>query len=397
MRIIDRQLLVGIAVFRAAAWVWLTVVAAVSYRSMTRPALLWVVVGATGVLTAVLLRDALRRTAEPIGDDDAERPDTGRWRQAARTSPARDVVGLPLLLADLAGGVALLIADGWVYDAQRPQSLAGVWPVAGILAIGVVRGIVPSILGSLVLGAARFVGQIGTYGSPSTWAGSRWLAVLSSTVLFALAGTAAGYVAARLRDAEDEAADARARDRVARDLHDGMLQTLAAVQRRADDADLVHLARTQEAELRAYLFEPTGATASGDVGAALRHVASTATARFGLRVDVALVPPLPVLAGEVVDAVAGAVGEALTNIGKHAGVDHANVFAEGVEGGVHVVVRDHGTGFDTDAVALRGLDRSVGARLADVGGTVEVRSVPGQGTEVGLTVAAGRRDGGGPT
>lgn len=389
VRAIDRQLLVGIAVFRAAAWVWLTVVAAVSYHSMTSPALLWVVVGATGVITYVLLRDSWRGL-----------PSTNRvgilllGRPAVEPERDDQAVPGPLMALDLFGGVALLVADGWVYDANRPQSLAGVWPVAAILTIAVVRGIGPSLLASLVLGAARFVGQVGTYGSPGSWSGSRWLAVLSTTVLYALAGAAAGYVAARLRAAEDAAADARARERVARDLHDGMLQTLAAVQRRSGDADLVRLARTQEADLRAYLFEPSGSAHSGDVAVALRQVASTATARFGLRVDLAVVPPLPTLTAGEVDALAGAVGEALANIGKHAGVDRANVFAEAADGGVHVVVRDQGQGFDAGAVERRGLDRSVAARLAEVGGSVEVRATPGRGTEVNLAVA-GRNGRGG--
>jgi len=67
-------------------------------------------------------------------------------------------------------------------------------------------------------------------------------------------------------------------------------------------------------------------------------------------------------------------------------VDRANVFAESVDGAVHVTVRDQGGGFDPEAVAERGLERSVRARLADVGGVVEVRSTPGAGTEIGLVV-----------
>jgi signal transduction histidine kinase len=365
-RAIDSQLLAGIALYRAAAWVWLLIVAAVSASRLDAPGPAWAVVGATGLVTIGLLRRVWTRTEAPVR-----------------------VVELVL---DLAAGVALLVADGWVYEAGRPQSLAGAWPVAAVLAIGVARGLWPSVAAAATLGAARFVGLIGMAHGPAHWHASQWLSVFSTAVLYALAGAAAATVARRVRAAEDAAAEAAARERVARDLHDGMLQTLAAVQRRAVDPELVHLARTQEAELRTYLFAPT-TDDDTDLEASIRRVATATTARWGIVVDAAFVPPLPHLDHGLVESLSAATGECLANAAKHAGVDRVNVSVEADEtGSLLVVVRDRGAGFDLDLVEPRGLQRSVLDRVAELGGTVEVTSAPGRGTEIGNVVpTTGRR------
>lgn len=363
-RAIDSQLLAGIALFRAAAWVWLFIVAAVSASRLDAPGPAWAVVGATGLVTIGLLRRVWTRTDAPVR-----------------------VVELSL---DLAAGVALLVADGWVYEAGRPQSLAGAWPVAAVLAIGVARGLWPSIAAAVTLGAARFVGMIGMAHAPAHWHASQWLSVFSTAVLYALAGAAAATVARRVRAAEDVAAEAAARDRVARDLHDGMLQTLAAVQRRATDPDLVHLARTQEAELRTYLFSPV-VDADDNLEAGIRRVATATTARWRIAVDTAFVPPLPRLDRVTVETLVAAVGECLANTAKHAGVDRVNLSVEADEAGsLQVVVRDRGTGFVPNSVAQRGLRHSVAERITEIGGTFEISSAPGHGTEIRLRVPTTR-------
>jgi signal transduction histidine kinase len=192
-----------------------------------------------------------------------------------------------------------------------------------------------------------------------------------------------------LRRAEREISAARAREELARTLHDGVLQTLAVVERRADDPALARLAREQERELREYLFGSGLASigAGGDLGSALRASAGRFEQSFGGRVDVLVADDLPDLGREAIDALAGAVGEALTNAGKHGAADRVTVFVEPAERGVFCSVKDNGRGFDIATTHEGiGLTRSIRGRLSEAGGRVEVRSRPGDGAEVCLWI-----------
>ena len=170
---------------------------------------------------------------------------------------------------------------------------------------------------------------------------------------------------------------------MARTLHDGVLQTLAVVQRRSPDPELAALARDQELDLRAFLAGDQ--PASRDLGVALREAAALVERRHGLRVEVLFVDldhPRP--AAQVVDAVVGAVGEALTNAAKHGAAGRATVFVD-VDDAVFVSVKDDGQGFDpTTTDPGLGTERSIIGRLSDVGGSAEVDGRPGQGVEVRL-------------
>jgi signal transduction histidine kinase len=258
--------------------------------------------------------------------------------------------------------------------------------MAGVLSAGVAFGGWAGAAAGLGGGLAR-IGGAAANGASLT-AGGRVLSLASTIFLYALAGGVAGYVALLLRRAEREISAARAREEVARTLHDGVLQTLAVVERRADDPALARLAREQERELREYLF---GVAAAGRanrerLGVALRAAAGRFEDTFSGRAQVVLDDDLPSLDDDEVRALAGAVGEALTNAGKHGRATRVTVYAEPADGGgVFCSVKDDGTGFDpARAKEGVGLARSIRGRIAELSGRVEIDSAPGRGTEVRL-------------
>jgi signal transduction histidine kinase len=106
---------------------------------------------------------------------------------------------------------------------------------------------------------------------------------------------------------------------------------------------------------------------------------------------VVLAPDTPDLPPRTVEALAGAVGEALANAGKHGGAATVTVYAEPLDGELFCSVKDDGGGFDPAATDEgTGLRRSVRGRIGDVGGRVEVDSRPGRGAEVRCWVPIGR-------
>ena len=145
-------------------------------------------------------------------------------------------------------------------------------------------------------------------------------------MLYAQAGAVAGFVVGRLRAAEAQISAARAREEVARTLHDGVLQTLAVVQRRSSDPQLATLARDQERELRDYLF---GVQARHtDLLTRLRAAAGRFERNEGVRAEVIAVEEPGDEDPRVTEALAGAVGEALANAAKHGRSSHVVVYVE---------------------------------------------------------------------
>jgi signal transduction histidine kinase len=300
-----------------------------------------------------------------------------------RRDPDRLVTPAPVL-TELFLMAGLLLADVWVYGTPaHAQSLPSVAVVAGILAAAMGAGLRPAVVAGFGLGLARYVGWL-PYADDE--GGLLSVGRLASWVLLVVAGWTAGYILRKLDAADRSIATYRAREEVARTLHDGVLQTLAAIQRRSDDAELVDLARNQELELREYLFGSATAEAD-DLAGALRATARRAEERHDLRVEVVCAPDLPVGDDRRNAAVCGAVGEALTNAVKHGRAERATVYAEPRDdegpGGVFVSVKDDGAGFDAAAVREgHGMGRSIRGRIAEVGGRVEVDGRPGRGAEI---------------
>lgn len=195
-----------------------------------------------------------------------------------------------------------------------------------------------------------------------------------------------------VRTVRDLTAERRARIRVqeraelAAHLHDSVLQTLALIQRNADDArEVARLARSQERELRTLLYGTV--RAQGTVAAALHDVVAEVEDRLAVSVDSVVVGDA--VQDEPLQALVLAAREAMTNAAKHAGVSTVSLYAEIDADAVEIYVRDRGAGFRVDEVAVdrHGLSGSIRERVERHGGTVGVRSVLGAGTEIEMRMA----------
>jgi signal transduction histidine kinase len=273
-----------------------------------------------------------------------------------------------------------------VFAGDHAQSLGSVWPLAGIMTAGVAWAGRGGAIAGAVVGLGRLFGDLVQTRSTEPIS-DLTVTAISTVVLYSLAGGVAGYATVKVREAERRISLAQAREEVARTLHDGVLQTLAVVQRRASDPDLVRLAREQELELRAFLFgtEPAG----GDLGPRLFQAAARFEDLFGGRTRVVVADDLPKISAAQVDALSGAVAEALSNAGKHGQAEVVTVYVEPTDDGcVFCSVKDDGRGFGPEVEEGVGLTRSIRARVAEVGGRVEVDGNPGRGAEVRLWVPA---------
>jgi signal transduction histidine kinase/phage shock protein PspC (stress-responsive transcriptional regulator) len=288
----------------------------------------------------------------------------------------------PLLLATV--GVALLWRQA--DEAQRARwasSSVRVNPMQAVLGGGGVAAAVRVFVGIALLASAvgALVAQSGN------------LSLLDDVAL----ATALGLVGVGLivwpwvhRLTSDLTDERRARIRsqeradVAAHLHDSVLQTLAMIQKQADDPRMVAtLARAQERDLRSWLYDDTGHTVD-TLSAALRAAAAEVEDGHGVPVEVVTVGDRAL--SPDVDAVAKAAREAMVNAALHSGADKVDVFAEAGPERVEVFVRDRGRGFDPGDVPSdrHGLRGSIIGRVQRHGGEADVRSGHGEGTEVRL-------------
>jgi signal transduction histidine kinase len=170
-------------------------------------------------------------------------------------------------------------------------------------------------------------------------------------------------------------------------LHDSVLQTLALIQRNAEDPKQVAmLARQQERELRGWLADGDSREPGDRLAAALQAAAAEVEAVAGGSVEVVAVGDC--LLDERGGAVVGAAREAMLNAAKFAGGAPVSVYAELSDERIQVFVRDRGAGFDPTAVpqARRGVRESIIGRMRRAGGRATVRALPGGGTEVEITI-----------
>ncbi|MFC8677036.1 MacS family sensor histidine kinase [Streptomyces griseorubiginosus] len=318
------------------------------------------------------------------------------------------------LAVDLAialSGIVLtpLVVDQHHIDSGGP-TLPSIWTAGSVLAFAIKGGWRWAALASTPVAAANLIER----GQPAR-------DTVHNVILVWVASIAIGYVVEVARASERTLARAleieaatRERERLARDIHDSVLQVLAMVQRRGavlggEAAELGRMAGEQEVALRTLVSGGLGTVSrvSSDASqGAVVHVvedeaaddgpldlrallAPYASAKVSLVEPGAPVPLPPPAAREL----AAAVGAALDNVHRHAG-EHARawILVEDEPDEVIVTVRDDGPGIPEGRLAQAegegrlGVALSIRGRLRDLGGSAELISPPGQGTEVELKV-----------
>jgi signal transduction histidine kinase len=355
----------ALAVFRVAALAYSLILVIANDSTYYRPEAAWLVIALLAVWTAIAVR--------LYG-----RPESRRW---------------PLYLVDLGVLAACLLVSRPIIEngsLGAGHSLPGVAVAGGVLAWAIGHGRAGGAIAALVMGAADLVTRGGITQNS-----------VNNLILLLLAAVAVGHVSRlgvtaqqRLAQAAKLEAATRTRERLARDIHDSVLQVLALVARRArqlggEAAELGQLAGEQEAALRA-LIGSSGAGARPDGRADL----GTALDRFASPTVTVATPATPVEMPENVrDEILAAVGSALDNVVQHAGEDaRAWLLLEDDPDTVTVTVRDDGAGIaagrldEAAADGRLGVTQSIHGRMRDLGGTALISSRPGEGTEIELRI-----------
>jgi signal transduction histidine kinase len=351
----------ALAIFRMTALAWAAILIVRDFRAYAHPQAAWPVLAVMTAWTAA--------TVYAYG-----RPAWRRW---------------PLFTVDTAITLGCLFVTTPVVGEHALHSgsstLTVSWIAPPAIAWAVAQGRRAGAIAAIVLGLGdALVRDILSQSS------------LSAPVLLLLAAIAVGHVARlaadaerRLQQAAELEAATRERERLARGIHDSVLQVLALVQRRGAElggeaAELGRLAGEQEAALRVLV-----SGAAQDTGGPLTDLRAAIAPYGSASVILATPATAVVVARRVADELVAAVGSALDNVRRHAGPGaRAWVLVEDDGDALTVTVRDNGTGFtparlaEAAADGRLGVAQSIRGRVRDLGGTVVIESAPGQGAEV---------------
>jgi signal transduction histidine kinase len=303
-----------------------------------------------------------------------------------------------LVAADLVVTCALMSTSPLILSPEQflrqVPLITTVWAAEPAVSAGALAGPAAGAVAGLVLGVFTYLNR----GELDTDVVRDGVLLVGAGFLVGLAAEMARRSADRLAQALRAEAATAERERLARSIHDGVLQVLARVQRRGlelggEAAELARLAGEQEVALRALVAAAPESTVDGEVDLrpALQLLEST-------RVHVASPATQVMLPAAVAQELTAVVREALSNVDKHAGPDaNAWVLLEDLGAEVVLSVRDDGPGIPAGRIdraaaeGRMGIAQSIRGRVAALGGALELQTAPGEGTEWEVRIA--RRNG----
>jgi len=240
-----------------------------------------------------------------------------------------------------------------------PRVAVGSLLIVGAMTIFLASSYSISSAGPMLLAALVAIGGLGLIGGPWIWSIGR-----------------------DLIEERSQRVRTEARADMAAHLHDSVLQTLALIQRSPAQREMVTLARTQERELRAWLYGRAPTLAGARLRDAIDSMAGRVERDQQVKVEAIVVGDADL--DEHVRALVSAVGEATLNAARHSGSTEVSVYVEVEDDAISAYVRDHGSGFDPAAVAAdrRGIADSIIGRMERHGGSALINSQPGAGTEI---------------
>jgi len=363
----------AIATFRMAALAYAALTVSQNFMHYRHPVGGWAVLVVMTVWTAVAVL---------------------RFPPISRLRPA-------LFIADLCVTAGCVSSTLWVEDSTRlikgEAPIAVMWMGGCVLAWAAAYG----RRGGLFAGAVISLCNLALHSPFSAYTLSQLTFVPG---LLLLAGATLGYLArlaVRAQDALERGARieaaARERDRLARDIHDSVLQVLSRVQRQGiaaggEAAELGRLAGEQEAALRALVGMGSSYDAAVPTGGQI-DLRTLITPLGGFTVTVAAPATAVHLPAETARELVLALRAALDNVRHHcpAGT-RAWILIDDEPSLVTVTLRDEGPGFAAERLAEAaaagrlGVAKSILGRVRELGGTARVESAPGEGTEVEFRV-----------